>query len=186
MNPQPSHVYRAPTLVNPRRQSSYQHSSLSIPISSLLPIPICSLSPSYQRTVLSKKLEPIKLENQGTKGENKSIKPINKNPILDNTTQFPKSKNWEGYIATTRNSESESDKDGERYWSIDSLVECIVPSSAIALVDLLDPLHSRRRVKMNQRKKEKVKFLGDRRWVTWRSALFVEGFGRNKAKGLFD
>ena len=147
---------------NPQKLSipNSKHSSLSIPISSLLPIPICSLSPSYQRTVLSKKLEPIKLENQGTKGENKSIKPINKNPISDNTTQFPKSKNWEGYIAATRNSESESDKDGERYWSVDSLVECIVPSSAIALVDLLDPLHSRRRVKTNQRKKEKVKFLG--------------------------
>ena len=80
--PQPTRGSRAPT-----SQSLYQHSSLSIPISSLLPITICSLSPSHLRTVLSKKLEPIKLENQGTKGENKSIKPINRNPISDNTTQ---------------------------------------------------------------------------------------------------
>ena len=46
---------------------------------------------------------------------------------------------------------------------------------------------------MNQRKKEKVKFLGDWRWVRWRSALgeveigagFVKGFRRNRVEGKF-
>ena len=40
-----------------------------------------------------------------------------------------------------RERESESDKDGERYQCVDSSVECVVPSSAVAPLDLPDSMN---------------------------------------------